>query len=162
MLYLLSAWSKITIRSSMNDCCLLVSLSLKRALVGGRLFRPNVGHLEFISLYSHHRNPRSKSGLCCRVRRSFLHIDAVVSACTFPRPCVVVVDYNQFYTARKSSTDPEKSRDHVQTRGFTFGDSLVTMSHIFVTAFSVVACSFLLRTCFFLVSSISVHGSGRV
>ena len=35
----------------MNDCCLLVSRSLKRTLVGGRLsgrrFRPNFGHLDF-------------------------------------------------------------------------------------------------------------------
>ena len=36
-----------------------------------------------------------RSGICCRVRPSFLRVGAVVSACTFPRP-FVVVDYNQF------------------------------------------------------------------
>ena len=92
-----------------------LSLSLQRTLVGGRRFRPsaavvggrrlrpNFGHLEFIFGYSNHRNSRSKP-----VRTSFLHIDAVALACTFPRP-FVVVDYNQFYTARKSSTDLEKT-----------------------------------------------------
>ena len=78
------------------------------------------------------------------MRTSILHIDAVVLACTFPRS--FVVDYNQFYSARKSSTDLGKSGDLVQTRGFTFGDNV---TH-FVTAFSVVACCVLLRTCSFL------------
>ena len=42
-----------------------------------------------------HRNSRSKSGVCGEVRTSFLRVGALVSACTFPRP-FVVVDSNQF------------------------------------------------------------------
>ena len=115
MLYLPSTLSKITTRLFMDDCCPLVSrtlpvpLSLKRTLVGGRRFRPNVaalsgrrlpnlGHLEFMSLgYSNPRNSPSKRRICCRVRTSFIRVGAVVLACTFPRP-VAVVDYNHLYS----------------------------------------------------------------
>ena len=65
---------------------------------------------------------------------------------------------NQFYTARKPSTDLEKSRDLVQTRGFTFGDNVTHFCDSF-------QCGRMLRTVaqlFLLVSSISVHGSGMV
>ena len=44
-----------------------------------------------------HRNSRSKSGICCRVRPNFLRVGPVVSACTFPRP-FVAVDYNQLHS----------------------------------------------------------------
>ena len=49
------------------------------------------------SWYSNHRNSRSRSGMSCRLRTSFLHVGAVVSACTFPR-LFVVVDCNQLHT----------------------------------------------------------------
>ena len=148
MLYPPSALSKITTRAFMNDCCLLVrrtlpvSLSLKRTLVGGRRFSAQFGTSGIHFWYSNRRNSRSKSGLCCRLRTSFFHIDAVVSACTFPRP-LDVVDYNQFYTARKSGKNLEISCRQEDSR-------LVTMSNIFVTAFSVVARCILLRACSFL------------
>ena len=35
------------------------------------------------------------------------------------------------YTARKSSTDLEESRDFVQTRGFTFGDNVTHFCYSF-------------------------------
>ena len=67
------------------------------AAVSERRFRPNFGHLEFICFWvcNNHRNSRTKSGICCRVRTSFLRVGAVVLAYTFPRP-FVVVDFNQF------------------------------------------------------------------
>ena len=172
-----SALFKITKLLFMNDCCPLVSrtlpvpLSLKRTLVGGRRFQPSV---------------------CCRERASFwaqffwtteiLHLvqqpselsieerTLLSGAGKFPscRCCsisvlvpasfFVVVDYNQFYTARKSSTNPEKHRDLVKTRGFTYGDNVTHFCDSF-------QCGRMQRTVahsFFLVSSISVHGSGRV
>ena len=93
---------KFTTRLFMNECCLLVSRTLPVWLslsnvpwLVGVVFGPIFGHLEFIDWYSNDRNPGSKSGICCRVRTSFLHIDAVVLACTFPRP-FVVVDNNHF------------------------------------------------------------------
>ena len=90
--------------------------------------------------YSNHRNSRSKSGIYCRVRTSFLHVGDVVSACTFPRPLAVV---------DSSSTDLEKSRYFVQTSGFTFGDNVT----LFCDSFQ---CGRMLRTVehvFLLVSS---------
>ena len=154
MLYPPSALSKITTRAFMNDCCLLlwrtlpVSLSLKRTLVGVRRFSAQFGTSGIHFWYSNRRNSRSKSGLCCRVRPSFLHIDDVVSACTFPRP-LDVVDYNQFYTARISGKNLEISCRQEDSR-------LVTMSNIFVTAF--IQCSRMLHTyCCALVASCLIH-----
>ena len=83
----------------------------------------------FIFGYSNHRNSRSESGICCRVRTSFLHVDAAVSSVHVSAVACVVVEYNKFYTARKSSTDLEKSRDLVQTRGSTFGDNVTFSVH---------------------------------
>ena len=105
MLHLPSALSKITAHLFMNDCCLLLSRTLpeslffKRTLVGERRFRPNVAAvsgrrfrpqavtsgIRFVFGYSNHRNSRSKSGICCRVRTRVLPVGAVVFACTFPR-----------------------------------------------------------------------------
>ena len=103
-----------------NVALVALSHSLKRTMVGERRFRPNVaavserrfrpnfGHVEFICFgCSHHRNSGSKSGICCRVRPRFLRVGAVVSACTFPRP-FVVVDYNQF-TQQGSRAQIQKS-----------------------------------------------------
>ena len=87
----------------------------------------------FVCGYSNHRNARSKSGICCRVRPSFLRVGAVVLACTFPRPSSIA-DYNP----RKSSTDPEKSRDFVRQED----SRLVTTTH-FCDNFQ---CSRMLRT----------------
>ena len=108
-----------------------------------RRFRPNLERLKFIFFwYSNHRNPRSRSEICCRVRTSFLHVSAVELACTFPRLCVVV-DKNQF-TLQRSRGQIQKSLE-ISCR--QENSRLVTMSHIFVTPLSVVACCVLLRTC---------------
>ena len=131
MLYLPSALSKITTFFLKNDGCLLlsgtlpVSLSLKRTLVGGRRFRPNVaavsgrrfrpnfGHLEF--MYFGVQQPSSANKFpscwCCSIS---VHVST--SLCCGGLQLV--------YTARKSSTELEKSGDFVQTSGFTFGDNV--------------------------------------
>ena len=151
MLYLPSALSKITTRSFMNDCCLLlsrtlpVSLSLKRTSVGGRRFRHNFGHQEL--MYFLLREPSELSV----EERNLLSSANKFPSCWCCSICVRVPTsfcwcrLQPVYTARKSSADLEKSRDFVQTSGFTFGDNV---TH-FVTAFSVVACCVLLSTCSF-------------
>ena len=130
MLYLPSALSKIPTRLFRNDCCPLlsrtlpVSLSLKRSLVGGRHFRSNFGHLEFMYFWVHQpselsveeRNVLSSANKfpscwCCCIS---VHVPTSFCCCG-PQPV---------YTARKSSTELEKSRDVVQTRGFPFGDNV--------------------------------------
>ena len=65
-----------------------------------------------------------------------------------------------FCTARQLSTDLEKSRDLLQTGGFTSGDK-VTHFVFVVTAFSVVACRVLLHICSFLSHQSLRTSSGR-
>ena len=126
-----------TTRSFMNDCRLLLSRT-------------------FTSGYNH-RNSLSKSGFCRRMRTNFLRVGAVELACTLPRPfcCCGPQPSN---TTRKLSTDLEKSRDFVQTSRCTLGDNVTHCCNCF-------QCSRMLRTVqhlFLLVSSIFLHGSGRV
>ena len=146
----------------MNDCCLLVSqtlpVSLKRTLVGGRRFRPNfwTSGIDCFGTRTH-RISRSKSGLCCRVRTiipftSMLYYYRTRS----PRP-FVVVDCNQFLHSKEAK---HRSRKVQRSRADKRISRSVTMSRIFVTAFSVVACCVLLRNCSFL--SHPSHGSGTV
>ena len=162
MLYLPSALSKIAtlfceqLLSTLvaNVARVALSLSLKRTLVGGRRFRSNVAAVwnSCVFVYSNHRNPRSKSGICCRVRTSFLRVGAEVLACTFPR-LFVVVDYNQFTQQGSRAQIFENSRDFVQTRGFTFGDNVThfcgsfqccrmlrTVEHLFLLVSSIFLC----------------------
>ena len=156
MLYLPSAFSKITTRlfferllSTRVANVARVALSQTSSGWRASFFGPILDIWNSFFWCSNHRNSRSKSGLCCRVRPSFLHIDAVVSACTFPRP-LDVVDYNQFYTARISGK--------IWRSRFTLGDNVKHVCDSF-------QCSRTLHTfarLFLLVSSISVHGSGRV
>ena len=155
MLNLPSALSKITTRLFMNDCCLLlpqtlpVSLSLKRSLICVRRFRPNSWthgiHVFWGTIGTLGR--RAESGVRSA---SFLRVGVLVSACTFPRPSIVV---------DQSSTDPEKSSDFVPTSGFTFGDNVTHFCDSF-------QCSRMLRTVehlsLLVSSNLFLHGSGRV
>ena len=90
---------RIVVCSCSERCrCRSLSLSLSHVLglVGvafGPMFLSRVGVVfgpiwdiwnSFIFGYSNHRNSRSKSGICCRVRTSFLHVDAVVSSVHVP------------------------------------------------------------------------------
>ena len=96
-----------------------------------------------ILVNSNHRNSRSKSGICCRVRTSFpscwccrisVHVPTSFCCCGL----------QPVYTARKSTTDLEK----ISCR--QVGSRSVTMSYIFLTAFSVVSCCVMSSTCSFL------------
>ena len=153
MLYLPSALSKITTRFFfLNDCCLLlsrtlpVSLSLSNVLwLVGVVFGPIWDIWNSCIFWV-----QQPSELSVEER------NMLSSANKFPSCwCCITVHVPRSFrwyglqpvcTARKSSTDLEKSRDFVQTSGFTFGDNV---TH-FVTAFSVVACCVLLSTCSFL------------
>ena len=65
-----------------------------------------------------------------------------------------------FCTARQLSTDLEKSRDLLQTGEFTSGDK-VTHFCFCCDSFQCSRMPCTVAHLFFLVSSISVHGSGR-
>ena len=149
----------------MNDCCLLLSrtlpvslcLSLKRTLVGGRRFRPNFWtsgfHVFWVQqpseLSVEERNLLSSANKfpscwCCGIS---VHVPTSFCCCG---PQLV-------YTTMELSTDQES----LQIPCGQADSRLATVSHIFVTAFTVVACCVLLSTCSFL-SHPCFHGSGRV
>ena len=162
MLYLPSALSKITTRLFMNDCCLLLS----RTLPFGPTLLPRVGVvfgpiLDIWSSrtlgYNNHRNSGSKSGICCQVRTSFLRVGAVELAFTFH---VLLLLWTT--TNLHSKEVEHRSKKSLEISCRQADSRLVTVSHIFVTAFSVVvgvrarACSGLFR----VLRNLCVQGFG--
>ena len=145
-----------------------MSLSLKRTLVGGRRFRPNVaavsgrrfrlnfGHLEF--MYFGEQQPSELSVddwnlLSSANKFSFVLVLSYQRA----RSHVLLLLWTT--TSLHTKGVHHKSRkDFVQTGGVTFGD---TVTH-FCDSFQ---CSLMLRNVehlFLLVSSIFLRGSGKV
>ena len=164
MLYLPSALSKITTHLFVNDCCLLVSRTLPLSL--------SQTYSGWWASFS--------AQCCCREWASFsvqfwtsgIHVFLVQQpselsieertllsgADKFPshRCCSISVHIPTSFRScglqpvLHSKAVEHRSRKNLEISCRQEDSRLVTVSHIFVPAFSVVACCVLLRTCSFL------------